>query len=185
MGYDPKGSELQMVSFHSVSKGYLGECGLRGGYFELFGIDDDVKAQLYKIASISLCSNTVGQVRVSQAGHNPPGRRGQVIQNSLDVDTRLNHRLLLLVDLQITTGLMVNPPKEGSPSYALFDKVRSKGHGHSIYVCRETRRTQAHCLNHPTAQPPSLTLCVPRLLCPRPIRRRARSWPRCVGVRPS
>lgn len=70
MGYDPKGSELQMVSFHSVSKGYLGECGLRGGYFELFGIDDDVKAQLYKIASISLCSNTVGQVRVSQAGHN-------------------------------------------------------------------------------------------------------------------
>jgi hypothetical protein len=53
---------LQLVSFHSVSKGYLGECGLRGGYAEVFGIDDGIRAQLYKLASISLCSNTIGQV---------------------------------------------------------------------------------------------------------------------------
>lgn len=33
------------------------------GYFELFGVDEGVKQQLYKLASISLCSNTVGQVR--------------------------------------------------------------------------------------------------------------------------
>lgn len=34
LGYDPshKGEGgLQLVSFHSVSKGFLGECGLRGG----------------------------------------------------------------------------------------------------------------------------------------------------------
>jgi len=73
---------LELVSFHSVSKGFLGECGLRGGYFELFGIDEEVKAQLYKLASISLCSNTAGQVM---------------------------------------TGLMVNPPKEGSPSHGRYE----------------------------------------------------------------
>ncbi len=28
---------LEMVSFHSVSKGLLGECGRRGGYFECYG----------------------------------------------------------------------------------------------------------------------------------------------------
>mmetsp|Transcript_6960 Transcript_6960/g.10487 ORF Transcript_6960/g.10487 Transcript_6960/m.10487 type:complete len:485 (-) Transcript_6960:73-1527(-) len=66
MGYniDPS-KKLQLVSFHSVSKGFLGECGLRGGYFELYGIPDDVKAQLYKMASVSLCSNTIGQISIA------------------------------------------------------------------------------------------------------------------------
>jgi len=31
---------------------------------EAVGIDEDVKAQIYKIASISLCSNIAGQVVV-------------------------------------------------------------------------------------------------------------------------
>ena len=53
---------LQLVSLHSTSKGFLGECGLRGGYFELVGFDPDVQAQLLKLVSISLCSNTLGQV---------------------------------------------------------------------------------------------------------------------------
>ena len=53
---------LQLISFHSISKGFLGECGLRGGYFELLGIPDNVKQELYKLASISLCSNTIGQI---------------------------------------------------------------------------------------------------------------------------
>lgn len=52
---------LEMVSFHSVSKGFLGECGIRGGYFELHNIHESVKRELYKLASVTLCSNTVGQ----------------------------------------------------------------------------------------------------------------------------
>ena len=59
--------KLEMVSFHSVSKGFLGECGLRGGYFELYNIDPEVKAALYKLASVTLCSNTLGQVRHTNA----------------------------------------------------------------------------------------------------------------------
>lgn len=55
-------SKLQLVSFHSVSKGFLGECGQRGGFFELFNIPEDAKAQLVKLASVSLCSNTSGQI---------------------------------------------------------------------------------------------------------------------------
>merc|ERR1719235_2903094 len=53
---------LQLASFHSTSKGFLGECGLRGGYLELTGFAPEVKAQLLKLASIGLCSNTVGQI---------------------------------------------------------------------------------------------------------------------------
>lgn len=27
--------EVELISMHSVSKGLLGECGMRGGYYEL------------------------------------------------------------------------------------------------------------------------------------------------------
>lgn len=53
---------LQLISFHSISKGFLGECGLRGGYFEVLGIPETVRQEIYKLASISLCSNTIGQI---------------------------------------------------------------------------------------------------------------------------
>ena len=40
----------------------MGECGLRGGYFEILGIPESVKSEILKLASISLCSNTIGQI---------------------------------------------------------------------------------------------------------------------------
>lgn len=55
-------SEVQLVSLNSISKGFLGECGHRAGYMELTHIPDDVKAQIYKLSSISLCPNAVGQL---------------------------------------------------------------------------------------------------------------------------
>lgn len=56
---------LQLVSFHSTSKGLVGECGRRGGYMELHHIDPYVQSQLYKLASSELCSGVVGQVMTS------------------------------------------------------------------------------------------------------------------------
>jgi len=64
-------SSCELISFHSVSKGFLGECGQRGGYMELHNIHPDVAAQLYKLASVSLCSNTSGQIMVGLMC-NPP-----------------------------------------------------------------------------------------------------------------
>jgi len=58
-------NSLEMVSFHSVSKGLYGECGRRGGYMELVGFDSKVLDQIYKLASSSLCSCLPGQVMVS------------------------------------------------------------------------------------------------------------------------
>jgi len=63
--------DFELVSFHSVSKGFIGECGQRGGYMELVGFDNDVKLQLYKFASINLCSNTTGQIMTGLMT-NPP-----------------------------------------------------------------------------------------------------------------
>ena len=65
---------IEMISFHSTSKGLFGECGRRGGYMELVGIDSGVKDQLYKLASASLCSNVPGQIMTSLLVNGPkPG----------------------------------------------------------------------------------------------------------------
>nr|KJB57090.1 hypothetical protein B456_009G147700 [Gossypium raimondii] len=63
MGYGEK--DIALVSFQSVSKGYYGECGKRGGYMEVTGFGADVREQIYKVASVNLCSNISGQILAS------------------------------------------------------------------------------------------------------------------------
>ncbi len=55
---------VSLFSFHSVSKGFLGECGHRGGYVEFRNIPDDVLAELAKLQSVSLCAGVAGQLAV-------------------------------------------------------------------------------------------------------------------------
>ncbi len=64
-------SPIELVSFHSVSKGVIGECGHRGGYFELHNFDPQVQQQIYKLASINLCPPILGQIVVDLMV-NPP-----------------------------------------------------------------------------------------------------------------
>jgi aspartate/methionine/tyrosine aminotransferase len=61
-GMDAEFHDQELISFHSISKGMIGECGRRGGYMECVNIDKEVKEQLLKRASISLCSNVSGQI---------------------------------------------------------------------------------------------------------------------------
>lgn len=57
-------SPVQCFSFHSVSKGVIGECGKRGGYMEAVNVDEAVIEQIYKLNSINLCPNVPGQLTV-------------------------------------------------------------------------------------------------------------------------
>ncbi|WP_242343984.1 aminotransferase class I/II-fold pyridoxal phosphate-dependent enzyme [Anaeromyxobacter terrae] len=54
--------DVSLFSFHSVSKGYLGECGHRGGYLECRNVPAPVMDEITKLQSIALCANTVGQI---------------------------------------------------------------------------------------------------------------------------
>ncbi len=78
---------LQLASFHSVSKGFFGECGRRGGYAELTGFSKDVKAQYYKVASVNLCSNLDGQVMVGLMV-NPP-KKGDASYEQFEGEKKL------------------------------------------------------------------------------------------------
>lgn len=49
----------------------MGECGLRGGYFETHNLSQEAEAQMFKLKSIELCSNTIGQTAV-ELMVNPP-----------------------------------------------------------------------------------------------------------------
>jgi hypothetical protein len=96
LGYGEE--DLPLVSYQSVSKGryndslayssflihagvsknilllppgYYGECGKRGGYMEITGFSAPVREQIYKIASVNLCSNISGQILASLI-MNPP-----------------------------------------------------------------------------------------------------------------
>ncbi|CAN7050334.1 unnamed protein product [Brassica rapa subsp. trilocularis] len=58
----PFSKEVQLVSFHTVSKGYWGECGQRGGYFEMTNFPPRVVEEIYKVASIALSPNVSAQI---------------------------------------------------------------------------------------------------------------------------
>lgn len=77
----PEYANLELASFMSTSKGYMGECGYRGGYCEAINLDPDVKLQLIKSISAKLCPTVSGQ-------------------SAMDV--------------------VVNPPKEGEPSFEQY-----------------------------------------------------------------
>lgn len=62
---------MALASMMSISKGFYGECGRRGGYTELINFAPEVVAECYKLASINLCSNLNGQICMALV-MNPP-----------------------------------------------------------------------------------------------------------------
>lgn len=67
---------IELVSFHSISKGLIGECGRRGGYFECVNLDNHVMEQIYKMASVAICPNVHGQIMVDLMCD--PPQKGQI-----------------------------------------------------------------------------------------------------------
>lgn len=57
----PYATQQELASFHSVSKGYMGECGFRGGYVEVVNMDAEVQKQMAKLMSVRLCPPVPGQ----------------------------------------------------------------------------------------------------------------------------
>ena len=99
---DPYRDNVGVISLHSVSKGLMAECGLRGGYFEAHNFDEFANDMIYKLKSIELCSNTIGQV-AAQLMVDPP-QEGKVTQECFDqymlelngIQNGLKERALLL-----------------------------------------------------------------------------------------
>ena len=93
---------MELASFYSASKGYVGECGefkrlfllheshdntagLRGGYVEFVNLDPKVYVEFKKMISAKLCSTVLGQA---------------------------------------VMDCIVKPPREGEPSYEQWARER-------------------------------------------------------------
>merc|ERR1712008_241113 len=66
------GSKVEIFSFHYFSKGIVGECGLCGGFVHCHNLDPGVSDQRYKLCSVNLCSNTLGQAAMALSVTGPP-----------------------------------------------------------------------------------------------------------------
>ncbi|KAM3866201.1 alanine aminotransferase 2-like [Diretmus argenteus] len=60
----PLSDTVELASFHSVSKGLMGECGLRGGYVELVNLDPEVMNHTYTLFSTDSSAAVTGQLAV-------------------------------------------------------------------------------------------------------------------------
>lgn len=95
-------NSLELASFMSASKGYMGECGYRGGYAEIVNLDPEVRAHYIKSISAKLCPPVSGQVVVDVVV-NPP-KLGEPSYEQFEAEkkevlTLLNEKAKLVTNL--------------------------------------------------------------------------------------
>ncbi|BDU68643.1 aminotransferase AlaT [Geothrix oryzae] len=104
--------EVSLFSFHSCSKGFLGECGVRGGYFEYRHVPEDVAAQILKLQSVSLCANLAGQVATYAMVRPPkpgmPSHARYAAEKGAILETLKQRAILLAEGLNRIEGISCN-----------------------------------------------------------------------------
>lgn len=143
---EPYASEVELLSYHTVSKGTLGECGLRGGYVEMVNIHPGTIAELYKMASVNLCPNTIGQVSVALMC-NPPKEGDPSYelykQERGDTLASLRRRAHIMteafnlcegVSCNVTEGAMYSFPQLHLPPKAL-EAAEAAGKAGDVFYC--------------------------------------------------
>lgn len=145
---EPCRSSCELISFHSASKGAYGECGLRGGYMELHNMDAEVVDEIYKIASINLSPNIVGQVAIGLMVNPPkPGDVSypQFIREKTAQIESLKRRARVLTDAfnsmegvvcQETQGAMYAFPQITLPPAAV-EAAAAMGKSPDVMYCLE------------------------------------------------
>jgi len=129
--YDLNEKDITLFSFHSVSKGFLGECGHRGGYFEIRNIPEDVFEQIIKLQSVSLCSNVDGQI-VTYLMVNPPQPGDESYElyekekNGILDELKFKSNLLG-VELNKIEGMSTEVPQGAMYAYVKFELPHKKG----------------------------------------------------------
>uniref|UniRef100_A0A7S1WRV2 Aminotransferase class I/classII large domain-containing protein n=1 Tax=Alexandrium catenella TaxID=2925 RepID=A0A7S1WRV2_ALECA len=141
------GTTVEVFTFHSVSKGVTGECGLRGGFVHCMNVAPEVKDQLYKLASISLCSNVLGQALMASVVTPPPvggPSRAAFDAERAAIATALRRKARMVTErLNGIEGISCQPI-EGA-MYA-FPKVTIKGYVMKKAISYATPADQIYCL---------------------------------------
>ncbi|KAI8021005.1 Glutamate--glyoxylate aminotransferase 2 [Camellia lanceoleosa] len=142
----PISKAVQLVSFHTVSKGYWGECGQRGGYFEMTNIPPQTVDEIYKVASISLSPNVPGQIFLGLMVNPPkPGdiSYDRFVRESKGILESLRKRARIMTDgfnscrnvvCNFTEGAMYSFPQIRLPPKAI-EAAKKAGKVPDVFYC--------------------------------------------------
>lgn len=152
------GANVELVSCHSVSKGVMGECGLRGGYMEVVNMEKYATELIYKVLSVSLCSNVVGQLAIDLMMTPPkPGEPSYELYNkeTTEIYESLRRKAMTLskglnslegVSCNSSEGSMYLFPKISIPNAAV---LKAKGLGLAcadVLYCTELLEATGICV---------------------------------------
>ncbi|KAK8627432.1 hypothetical protein V6N13_135043 [Hibiscus sabdariffa] len=142
----PISRELQLVSFHTVSKGYCGECGQRGAYFEMTNLPPQTVDEIYKITSIALSPNVAAQIFMGLMVNPPkPGdiSYDQFVRESQGILESLRRRARIMTDgfnncknvvCNFTEGAMYSFPQIRMPRKAI-EAAKQAGKVPDVFYC--------------------------------------------------
>ncbi|KAM9789163.1 alanine aminotransferase 2-like [Neosynchiropus ocellatus] len=148
---------VELASFHSTSKCYMGECGFRGGYMEVINMDDEVKAQLSKLVSVRLCPPVPGQALMDLVVNPPqPGEPSyhQFIKERTATLSALAEKAKLTEQvLNTVPGIRCNPvqgamysfPRITIPEKAVRE-AEEKGQQPDMFYCMRMLEETGICL---------------------------------------
>uniref|UniRef100_A0A1A8FNR2 alanine transaminase n=1 Tax=Nothobranchius korthausae TaxID=1143690 RepID=A0A1A8FNR2_9TELE len=150
-------STVEMASFHSTSKCYMGECGFRGGYMEVINMDPQVKAQLTKLVSVRLCPPVPGQALLELVV-NPPQpdepsystfmKERTAVLAALREKARLTEEIFNTVSgitCNPVQGAMYTFPCISLPQKAI-DKAKEEGLIPDMFYCMKLLEEEGICL---------------------------------------
>ncbi|KAG8179041.1 hypothetical protein JTE90_016050 [Oedothorax gibbosus] len=148
---------MELASFMSASKGYMGECGLRGGYCELVNVDPEVKKMFLKCISARLCSSVLGQATMDCIVD--PPKKGDpsydvFIKEKTAVLQSLKERALLVektfnsmkgFKCNVVAGAMYAFPKLTLPEKAI-EKAKSVGQAPDFFYAMQLLESTGICV---------------------------------------
>jgi aspartate/methionine/tyrosine aminotransferase len=106
-------SDVSLFSFHSTSKGFIGECGHRGGYMEIRNVPGEVVDQIAKLQSVSLCANLPGQVvtycMVTPPKEGSPSHETYVAERDAIMNQLRERAAILAHGLDAISGIRCSP----------------------------------------------------------------------------
>ncbi|XP_073418475.1 alanine aminotransferase 2 isoform X3 [Dendrobates tinctorius] len=154
----PKYSDVvELASFHSTSKGFMGECGFRGGYMEVINMDCAVKQELTKLVSVRLCPPVPGQALLDMIVNPPqPGEPSykqfmaekQAVLGNLAEKARLTEEILNGapgIQCNPVQGAMYSFPRIQIPERAVR-LAQSEGQAPDMFFCMKLLEETGICV---------------------------------------
>ncbi|XP_056148874.1 alanine aminotransferase 2-like isoform X2 [Lampris incognitus] len=148
---------VELASFHSTSKCYMGECGFRGGYMEIINMDPEVKSQLTKLVSVRLCPPVPGQAlmdlvvncpQLGEPSYNNFIKERTATLNALAEKAKLTEQILNTVpgiSCNPVQGAMYSFPSITIPKRAI-EEATEKGQAPDMFYCMKLLEETGICL---------------------------------------